>query len=66
MAHGELPSYQRAYRFVLDVANGRHPLSNVISSGLLFLEAFACSLIIAKVPCKLKLPLSLLCSSYGR
>ncbi|KAH8900150.1 glycosyltransferase family 58 protein [Thozetella sp. PMI_491] len=49
MAQNQRDYSRNPIRFVLDVANGRHELSNLVPSALLFLEALACSQIIARV-----------------
>ena len=50
----------KAYRQVLDIANGRHQLSYLVPVALWLFDAVLCQIIIFKVPCTIS---SLFCSS---
>lgn len=53
MAHLEPPIHQKAIRFAIDVATGRHALSVLVPVALWFADAVLCGLVIWKVPCEL-------------
>ena len=43
----------QAYRFSVDLLNGRHALSKLVPVALWLADAVLCGLIIWKIPCKL-------------
>lgn len=53
MSQPEPPIHLKAYRFINDVANGRHALSKLIPIALWLADAVLCGLIIWKIPCTL-------------
>ncbi|POR35341.1 Dol-P-Man:Man(5)GlcNAc(2)-PP-Dol alpha-1,3-mannosyltransferase [Tolypocladium paradoxum] len=50
MPRPEAPAHERAWRLALDVADGRHALSQLVPPALWLLDAALCGLIICKVP----------------